>query len=99
VLEVLNKRDLAAFAFAFGFAGCLMVWTINLSIDRLLYADWDRTAPAPIKLTVQSPQQDRPGCRGSRIAVPQMATSRLSAEARDPCHTAELEPKSRIRLR
>jgi hypothetical protein len=34
VFEDFTRRDLALFALAFAIAGCLMVWTINLSIYR-----------------------------------------------------------------
>jgi hypothetical protein len=59
VLENSTKRDLALFVLAFGIAGCLMIWTINLSISRLLWADEDQKASEP-KQHVQSVQQDRP---------------------------------------
>jgi hypothetical protein len=51
---------LALFILAFAIAGCLMIWTINLSIDRLLYADWDRNVPAP-QQHMHSAEADAPG--------------------------------------
>jgi len=59
VLENSTKRDLALFVLAFAVAGCLMIWTINLSISRLLWANGDQKASEP-KRHVQSVQQDRP---------------------------------------
>ena len=59
MLENSTKRDLALFVLAFAVAGCLMIWTINLSISRLLWADDDQKASEP-KQHVQSVQQDRP---------------------------------------
>jgi hypothetical protein len=60
VLENFTKRDLALFILAFAIAGCLMIWTINLSIDRLLYADWDRNLPVP-QQHIHSAEADAPG--------------------------------------
>jgi hypothetical protein len=60
VLENFTKRDLALFIVAFAIAGCLMIWTINLSIDRLLYADWDRNLPVP-QQHIYSAEVDAPG--------------------------------------
>jgi hypothetical protein len=51
VFEYLKKRHLALFAFAFGSAGCLMAWTINLSIERLLATDWDQKGSAAPRAT------------------------------------------------
>jgi hypothetical protein len=87
VFEYLSKRDLMLFALAFVVAGCLMVWTINLSIDRLLYADWDQTALLT-KVHAQSQQQDRPTCGQPTANV-----------ETTPCATAELEPQLHIGLR
>jgi len=93
VFEYPNKRDLTLFAFAFGVAGCLMVWTINLSIDRLLDSDGDRKVLAPVESHVQSPLQDPRVCRGKQIEMPRTAvTTNGSADAIEQCHTAELEP-------
>lgn len=39
MLKNFTTRDIALFVLAFGVAGCLMAWSINLSIDRLLFAD------------------------------------------------------------
>jgi hypothetical protein len=61
VFEDFTRRDLALFVLAFAIAGCLMVWTINLSIERLLYADWDRNASSPQGRHISSAQADRPG--------------------------------------
>jgi len=88
VFEYLSKRDLMLFALAFVVAGCLMVWTINLSIDRLLYADWDQTALLT-KVHAQSQQQDRRAC--GQPAAANVETT--------PCATAELEPQLHIGLR
>ena len=55
-----TKRDLALFIVAFAIAGCLMIWTINLSIDRLLYADWDRAVPVK-QQHIYSAEADAPG--------------------------------------
>jgi hypothetical protein len=97
VFEYPNKRDLTLFAFAFGVAGCLMIWTINLSIDRLLSPDWDRKVSAPIKLRVQSPLRERSLCHRSEEKIPRtLVTTKGPADAIDPCHTAELEPKADI---
>jgi hypothetical protein len=60
VLENFTKRDLALFIVAFAIAGCLMIWTINLSIDRLLYADWERSVPVP-QQQIHSAEADAPG--------------------------------------
>ena len=60
MLENFTRRDLALFILAFAIAGCLMIWTINLSIDRLLYADWDGNAPAP-QQPIHSAEADAPG--------------------------------------
>jgi hypothetical protein len=49
-------RDIALFVLAFGVAGCLMAWSINLSIDRLLFADLEPKASEP-NLHKPSPQQ------------------------------------------
>jgi hypothetical protein len=59
VLENFTGRDLALFIVAFVIAGCLMIWTINLSIDRLLYADWEAKAPA--QQHIRSAEADAPG--------------------------------------
>jgi hypothetical protein len=59
VLENFTKRDLALFILAFAIAGCLMIWTINLSIDRLLYADWDAKVSAP-QHQIHSAEADAP---------------------------------------
>jgi hypothetical protein len=91
VIKNFARRDVAMFVLAFAVAGCLMIWTINLSIDRLLYADWDQRAVAPAKLQLHSPQPDRPVCMASRQAIPQPTPLHLSAVAPEPCHTAELE--------
>jgi hypothetical protein len=93
VFEYLSKRDLMLFALAFVVAGCLMAWTIDLSIDRLLYADWEQTASA-LKLHAQFPQPDHANCGESRITMPQMASVETT-----PCATAELEPALHIGLR
>jgi hypothetical protein len=61
VFEDFTRRDLALFALAFAIAGCLMVWTINLSIERLLYAEWDGNASVPQGQHLSSAQADRPG--------------------------------------
>ena len=98
MFEYPNKRGLALFAFAFGIAGCLMIWTINLSIDRLLSPDWDRKASAPIKFRVQSPLRERSLCHLSEEKIPRpLVTTKGPADAIDPCHTAELEPKADIK--
>jgi hypothetical protein len=91
VIENSSKRDVAMFVLAFAIAGCLMICTINLSIDRL-YTDWDQRTVAPTKLQVRSPQPDRPVCMTSRQVIPQPTILHLSATALEPCHTAELEP-------
>jgi hypothetical protein len=97
VFEYLNKRDLALFAFAFGVAGCLMIWTINLSIDRLLSPDWDRKASAPIKLRVRSPLRERNLCHRSQEEISRtLVTTQGPADAIDPCPTVELEPNTHI---
>jgi hypothetical protein len=59
VLENFTRRDLALFIVAFAIAGCLMIWTINLSIDRLLDTDWD--AKVPIQQQIHSAEADAPG--------------------------------------
>ena len=59
MLENFTKRDLALFIVAFAIAGCLMIWTINLSIDRLLYADWDEKVP--VQQHIHSAEADAPG--------------------------------------
>lgn len=61
MFENFTRRDLALFVLAFAIAGCLMVWTINLSINRLLYADWDRNASITQGQHISSTQADRPG--------------------------------------
>jgi hypothetical protein len=61
VFENFTRRDLALLVLAFAIAGCLMVWTINLSIERLLYADWDRNASTSEGRHISSTQVDRPG--------------------------------------
>jgi hypothetical protein len=95
VFEYPNKRDLTLFAFAFGVAGCLMIWTINLSIDRLLFPDWDRKVSAPIKLRVQSPLRERNLCHRSQEETPRtLVTTMGAADVIDPCLTAELEPRN-----
>jgi len=60
VIENFARRDLALFVLAFAIAGCLMIWTINLSIDRLLYADWDAKVPVP-QQQIRSAEADAPG--------------------------------------
>jgi hypothetical protein len=60
VIENFARRDLALFILAFAIAGCLMIWTINLSIDRLLYADWDAKVPVP-QQQIRSAEADAPG--------------------------------------
>jgi hypothetical protein len=60
VLENFTRRDLALFIVAFAIAGCLMIWTINLSIDRLLYADWDAKVPVRPQ-QIYSAEADAPG--------------------------------------
>jgi hypothetical protein len=97
VFEYLSKRDLMLFALAFVVAGCLIVWTIDLSIDRLLYADWERQASSP-KVHVQI-QQDRPVCREGGLEISRMTTSQFSAETVTPCDTAEVEAHLHIGLR
>jgi hypothetical protein len=101
VIENFAKRDVAMFVLAFAIAGCLMIWTINLSIDRLLYADGDQRTAAPAKREVRFPQPDPPVCTASPIgqAIPQSTTLHVSAAAPAPCHTAELEPAPSIDLR
>jgi hypothetical protein len=47
VPENFTKRDIALFVLAFGVAGCLMAWSINLSIDRLLFADLEPKTSEP----------------------------------------------------
>jgi hypothetical protein len=89
VLEYLNKRQLMLFAAAFGVAISLMAWTINLSIDRLLFADGDeRSSP---RLSRVHSEQDRPACGAGRIDVPELPSPQPSAEIIEPCHTAELD--------
>jgi len=61
VFENFTRRDLALFVLAFAIAGCLMVWTINLSIERLLYADWDPNASISQGRHISSTQADGPG--------------------------------------
>jgi hypothetical protein len=56
VLENFTRRDIALFVLAFGVAGCLMAWSINLSIDRLLFADLEPKASEPT-VHKPSPQQ------------------------------------------
>jgi hypothetical protein len=90
VIENSSKRDVAMFVLALAVAGCLMICTINLSIDRLLYTDWDQETVALSKLQVRSLQPDRPACMTSRQITPE-ATLHLSATALEPCHAAELE--------
>ena len=60
MLENFTGRDLALFILAFAIAGCLMIWTINLSIDRLLYADWDGKVSVP-QHQIHSAEADAPG--------------------------------------
>ena len=60
MIENFTRRDLALFIVAFAIAGCLMIWTINLSIDRLLYADWDTKVPVP-QQHIHSAEADAPG--------------------------------------
>jgi len=97
VFEYPNKRDLTLFAFAFGVAGCLMIRTINLSIDRLLSPGWDRKVSVPIGLRAQSPLRERNLCHRSQEKIPRtLVTTQDPADAIDPCHTAELEPKTHI---
>ena len=60
MIENFARRDLALFILAFAIAGCLMIWTINLSIDRLLYADWDAKVPVP-QQQIRSAEADAPG--------------------------------------
>jgi hypothetical protein len=60
VPENFTKRDIALFVLAFGVAGCLMAWSINLSIDRLLFADLEpKTSEpkAPARVHIQVPRQ------------------------------------------
>jgi hypothetical protein len=59
VFENFTSRDFAFFVVACVIAGCLMIWTINLSIDRLLYADWEQTTSLP-QQQIRSAQADRP---------------------------------------
>jgi hypothetical protein len=100
VFEYLNKRQLALFAFAFGSAGCLIAWTINLSLNRLLSTDWDQKGSAPIALHVQSPLQERTLCLESRLEIsPTLVTTRDPQSAVEPCHAAEPEPSPHIGLR
>lgn len=47
MLQNFTTRDIALFVLAFGVAGCLMAWSINLSIDRLLFADLEPKVLAP----------------------------------------------------
>jgi hypothetical protein len=56
VLENFTRRDIALFVLAFGVAGCLMAWSINLSIDRLLFADLEPKTSEPT-VHKPSPQQ------------------------------------------
>jgi hypothetical protein len=100
VFEYLKKRHLALFAFAFGSAGCLMAWTINLSIERLLATDWDQKGSAPLALRVPSRLQERTLCLESRLEIsPTLVTTRDPASAIEPCPAAELEPRPHIGLR
>jgi hypothetical protein len=94
VFEYPNKRDLTLFAFAFGIAGCLMIWTINLSIGRLLSPERDRKASVPIKLRVQSSLRERNLCHRQEEIPRTLATMQGPADAIDPCRAAELEPKN-----
>ena len=59
VFEDFTSRDFALFVLACVIAGCLMIWTINLSIDRLLYADWDQKIAVP-QQQIRSAQAERP---------------------------------------
>jgi hypothetical protein len=56
VLENFTRRDIVLFVLAFGVAGCLMAWSINLSIDRLLFADLEPKATEPNVHKPSSPQ-------------------------------------------
>jgi hypothetical protein len=99
VIEYLSRRHLTLFALVLGVAGGLMACTINLSINRLLYANWDQQAPSP-KLDLQS-LHEKPVCTASGSEVPDVATTPPAHETNQPqpCHTAELTPQPHIGLR
>jgi hypothetical protein len=78
---------LRLFAAAFGVAIGLMAWTINLSVNRLLFADGYEQSTRP----VQS-KQDRLACGADGIEIPCPPSLQVSAETIEPCHTAELQP-------
>jgi hypothetical protein len=65
VLENFTRRDIVLFVLAFGVAGCLMAWSINLSIDRLLFADLEPKKSEP-KVHIASPPQAAPEYREAR---------------------------------
>jgi hypothetical protein len=65
VLENFTRREIALFVLAFGVAGCLMAWSINLSIDRLLFADFEPKPPVPV-VHIQSSHHEAPEYREAR---------------------------------
>ena len=57
-----GKRDLLWMVLGFIVAGCLTAWVTALSIERLLYEDWDGNSPLDTR-TVNQTTQQRPNPR------------------------------------